>query len=201
MTSPRRKLKRFEGQNDARYLTFSCYQRLPLLNNVAIKNLFIAQMVHVQRAMKFEIYAWVIMPEHVHLLVMPKPMVIRHTPPCGTECGTQTATSDSTPTVEQITHRLKSAFAQRVIHRWRELNAPILNRIVDTHGRAHFWQTGGGYDRNIFSHNELQEKIDYIHANPIRRELANRVQDYHWSSIHTYIGLPKNNHPVITKPI
>jgi putative transposase len=45
-----------------------------------------------------------------------------------------------------------------------------------------FWQRGGGYDRNIRTVKEMHEKIAYIHANPVRRGLVERVADWPWSS-------------------
>jgi len=48
--------------------------------------------------------------------------------------------------------------------------------------KLRFWQQGGGYDRNILSRKELWEKIDYIHANPVRRGLCEHPADWKWSS-------------------
>lgn len=44
------------------------------------------------------------------------------------------------------------------------------------------WQRGGGYDRNIFSNEELIEKIEYIENNPVRAGLARIPSAYMWSS-------------------
>jgi putative transposase len=45
-----------------------------------------------------------------------------------------------------------------------------------------FWQSGGGYDRNIDSGRTLLEMIDYIHLNPVRRGFVARAEDWKWSS-------------------
>ena len=52
-----------------------------------------------------------------------------------------------------------------------------------------FWQPGGGYDRNITSTEALRAMIDYIHANPVRRGLVARVEDWEWSSARWYVGI------------
>ena len=54
---------------------------------------------------------------------------------------------------------------------------------------ARFWQPGGGYDRNITSTEALRAVIDYIHANPVRRGLVARAEDWEWSSARWYAGL------------
>jgi putative transposase len=55
--------------------------------------------------------------------------------------------------------------------------------------RRHFWQPGGGYDRNITSTEALRAMIDYIHANPVRRGLVARAEEWEWSSARWYAGL------------
>ncbi len=45
-----------------------------------------------------------------------------------------------------------------------------------------FWQSGGGYDRNIKQSKTLLAMIDYIHLNPLQRGLVERAADWKWSS-------------------
>jgi len=165
MTTLRRTLKRREVPGHARYLTFSCYHRLPLFQNDRIKQLFVDQLDLTRQRLSLELYAWVVMPEHVHLLVMPDTPTI---------------------TISHLLRALKRPVAARVLDRWRQLDAAILKRVLDAKGQPHFWQPGGGYDRNIFSDEELLEKIDYIHANPVRRGLVDRTTDWPWSSALWY---------------
>ena len=157
--------KRHEVEGHARYLTFSCQGRLPLFQNDAIKAAFVDHLIETRERTQFRLFAWVIMPEHVHLLLMPLlpqfpiPFVLRH---------------------------LKGGFANLVLRRWRELNAPILPRITDSSGKHRFWLQGGGYDRNTFVSSELVEKAWYIHKNPVVRELVKNPLDYPWSSARWY---------------
>jgi len=167
--------KRYEVQRHARYLTFSCYGRLPLFKNDAIKHEFVEHLAAVREKLKYRLLAWVIMPEHVHLLLVPD------LPECP---------------VSVILRSLKQAFAQRIVNRWVELNAPVLARITDTRGIRRFWQRGGGYDRNIFSYEELGEKIMYIHNNPVRRGLVDRADEWSWSSYHWYSGVREGVLPI-----
>jgi hypothetical protein len=43
-----------------------------------------------------------------------------------------------------------------------------------------FWQPGGGYDSNIWSAEEIHEKIGTIHANPVRRGLGVTPGEWAW---------------------
>jgi len=163
----RKQLKRRELVGQARYLTFSCMNRLPLLRNDAIKALVVKQLEWSRQRLGYDLLAWVLMPEHVHMIVLPDPPRV---------------------SVSSILADLKRPVAQRVLRRWRQLNAGILQRIVDADGRAHFWQAGGGYDRNLCIDGELWEKIIYVHENPCRRGLVERATDWPWSSAREYVG-------------
>ena len=54
--------------------------------------------------------------------------------------------------------------------------------------RCHFWQDGGGYDRNIISPQALWSTIQYIHANPVRRGLVGHPSEWEWSSARWWNG-------------
>lgn len=43
---------------------------------------------------------------------------------------------------------------------------------------------------NIFSRDVILHAIDYIHENPIRRELCQKVVDWKWSSARYYLNEP-----------
>ena len=53
---------------------------------------------------------------------------------------------------------------------------------------CHFWQPGGGYDRNIVTMRTLMASILYVHANPVRRGLVVSPTDWEWSSACCYEG-------------
>ena len=51
-----------------------------------------------------------------------------------------------------------------------------------------FWQSGGGYDRNIIEPATLLKMIDYLHNNPVRRGLVQRAIEWWWSSAAWYVN-------------
>jgi putative transposase len=55
------------GQNHS--LTFSCYHRQPKLGTAATRNLFVRTLETVRQHYGLLVYGFVVMPEHVHLLV------------------------------------------------------------------------------------------------------------------------------------
>ncbi len=94
----RRHRVRVEHTNHLRFLTFSCVQRLPLFKNDAIKDCFVDHLAAARGKHRFHLVAWVVMPEHVHLLLWPR---LPDAP------------------VSAILRTLKQRFAPQVIARWR----------------------------------------------------------------------------------
>ncbi len=166
---PHRKTRRrFEIPGHARFLTFSCFQRLPLLDDGDAKDGFADQLFCTRARLGFALHAWVVMPEHVHLLLRPNLPEVD---------------------VPRILMAIKRPFATRVLRSWREVGREAPDRI---------WQAGGGYDRNIFSDREMREKVEYIHANPVRRGLVERAEDWAWSSARGWAG-PETRWPAVDR--
>ena len=65
---------------------------------------------------------------------------------------------------------------------------PRLTRVRGQKTEHLFWQSGGGFDHNITEGDTLLVEIDYIHMNPVRRNLCQRATDWKWSSAGWYAG-------------
>jgi putative transposase len=63
------RLKRFQQTKDIHFLTFSCHGRLPYFATPAVCELFEHSLEQIRRRYVFHVFGYVIMPEHVHLLV------------------------------------------------------------------------------------------------------------------------------------
>jgi REP element-mobilizing transposase RayT len=57
------------GGRDLHFLTFSCYQRRPFFNDATLCDLFLKALEHMRRRYRLVVLGYVVMPEHVHLLV------------------------------------------------------------------------------------------------------------------------------------
>jgi len=62
-------LKRYYGRGDLHFLTFSCYRRLPLLDTVQTRNVFVQALGKIRERYKFLLVGYVVMPNPVHLLI------------------------------------------------------------------------------------------------------------------------------------
>ena len=62
-------LKRYQQANHLHFLTFSCYRRLPYLREPDACAVFESVLERVRTRHQFRIVGYVLMPEHVHLLM------------------------------------------------------------------------------------------------------------------------------------
>ena len=160
------KRKRYEDQRDVRFLTFSCYRQLALLNSDWGKNIAVEQLALTHDRLDFSLFAWVVMPNHVHLLLRPNLEIAN---------------------VTRILSAYKTRVSKRIHNYMIATDDPQLSRAKTSSNRFRLWQHGGGYDRNIWSLAELREKAIYIENNPVRSGLVQLPVDYLWSSANSPI--------------
>ncbi len=62
-------LHRTYGAHHLHFVTWSCYRRLPFLNSARCRDRFLAVLEQVRERYRFVVVGYVVMPEHVHLLM------------------------------------------------------------------------------------------------------------------------------------
>ena len=62
-------LKRYYGKGHLHFITFSCYRWRPLLKAALARDIFAKELGKIRHEMGFHLIGYVVMPEHVHLLI------------------------------------------------------------------------------------------------------------------------------------
>jgi putative transposase len=62
-------LKRYYGTGGLHFITWSCYRRKPLLGDPARRDLVLTVLERMRVRYRFAVIGYVVMPEHVHLLI------------------------------------------------------------------------------------------------------------------------------------
>ena len=162
-------LTRFQQSRQTHFVTFSCYHRHPLLNSDEIRRTFESALERVRRCYRLYIYAYVLMPEHVHLLL-------------------------SEPQLED--DLLKPGLGYKADYDWlrrpqdctlagavKSLKQGVSRRFIGD--AKHFWQKRY-YDFNVRTHRQFEQKVRYLHNNPVKRGLCDRPEDWPWSSFRHF---------------
>jgi putative transposase len=165
-----RNLKRYYGCGHLHFITFSCHGRFALLGTVRARNVFVQALNEVRAKYGFALVGYVVMPEHVHLLI-----------------GEPKSGDPST-----VIHSLKLRVSKRMRRRARETSAgQHCFRFADAPGIPRFWQPRF-YDFNVWSTKKRREKLEYMHRNLVTRGLVKDPKDWAWSSYASFSerGMP-----------
>ena len=63
------RLKRFHHSGQSHFVTFCCYHRRVLFGTAESRRVFEKALDRVRRSFRLRVYGYVVMPEHVHLLL------------------------------------------------------------------------------------------------------------------------------------
>ncbi|TBU75625.1 REP-associated tyrosine transposase [Phytopseudomonas daroniae] len=112
-----------------------------------------------QRRAPFALQAWVVLPEHLHLLVR---------------------LPDGDSDFSNRLRRIKGSFSRQIplpAHRRQSLLGK---------GERGIWQRRF-WEHAIRDQEDWQRHIEYIHHNPVKHGLVDRVRDWPYSSFHAYV--------------
>lgn len=166
---PRKTIKHFDLPGHIHELTFSTYQRIPVLRDNGIGEILATAIDRALDRHKYLLHAYVFMPEHVHLAVRP----IENASP-----------------IASLLYAIKSPSSARIRRLFEERNDSRLQRMQGMkRGKPtfRFWQIGPGYDRNLTNDKAVRTSIKYIHRNPVSRGLVEQPGDWRWSSWAEYV--------------
>ena len=149
------------------FVTFCCYHRRPLFTSDASRRIFELALERVRRSFRLQVYGYVVMPEHVHLLLSEpqRDTSSGRTAPLKPKDGLNGPPVLSEPQRDTLADALKSlkqGVSRRLIGKLPLKPKPGLSGAPD-----HFWQKRY-YDFNIRNYPQFVEKLRYIHRNPVK---------------------------------
>jgi len=155
-----KRLRRLTGHGDLHFITFCCYQRRALLGTARARNAAVRILLEVRGRYGFALVGYVIMPEHVHLLI------------------SESASVKPAKVIQVFKQRL----SRRMRGKKRARKGQLTLRFPgEDAGLRRFWQRRY-YDFNVYSRAKVQEKLHYMHANPVKEKLVQHPGDWPWSS-------------------
>ena len=130
--------------------------------------IFLEELDRTRRLRNCPIYGYVIMPEHVHLILHPE--------------------KDSK--IGSLIGEIKSRSAKRIFEHMHDTGQTVPASLLMTrHGiqKRVFWQARF-YDHNCRTQESVIRKIEYCHKNPVNRSLVDHPAKWRWSSYGWYQG-------------
>jgi len=145
------------------YLTSVAKDRLPVFRSDEIKVITCAALDEARRSGKFALYAYVIMPDHLHVV------------------------TDSILSTARTLQFINGVTGRRIIDYLKAHNHDVSLRKLQHQIRPrHYSYSLWDHHPNahlLLTENMLMQRVTYTHQNPVRAGLASHPENYLWSSI------------------
>lgn len=171
--------RRFQISRDSRalYITIVARDRLPVFKSDVIKRITCSAIDEARVTGKFLLFAYVIMPDHLHLL---------------TDCPKRSA---------DVLRCLKGLIGRRVIDYLKARNyESSLQKLRHQEWKRKHTYSVWQQEKNvfsIFSEAVFMQKVNYIHNNPVRAGIVDRAIDYRWSSARIWRRIPSDDESLL----
>ena len=139
------------------FVTANFLNRLPIFKDKACCESFISTLTTLLDEWPCKLIAYVLMPDHTHFIVNPRDGRIK-----------------------EFTGKLKSLSAIAIVKEAHDIRFE-----VDSEGSHLVWQDSFKATP-LWSAWMIWQKINYIHANPVKARLVKSARDYRWSSFRAF---------------
>ncbi len=167
---------KFYNPDGIYFITFAIVGWVDVFTRDEYRNILVGSFNHCSRKKGLVIHAWVIMTNHVHMIVSRKGQM----------------------PLADIMRDMKKFTSVEIIHAIEESivesRKEWMLKIFTNTGKANpnnikfqFWQQNN-HPIEISHNKEIEQKMDYIHENPVKHGFANSPECYDWSSATDYAG-------------
>ena len=161
-------------QDKLYFATLQVVEWVDIFTRKKYRDIIVENLSYCQKHKGLEIYGWVIMSNHVHLLAR-------------SEKGE----------LSNIFRDFKSYTSKKIIEEIKDLSESrrewilkIFQSATFKHQRNseyQFW-THENHAELIYSNKFIEQKLEYIHNNPVRAGIVEKPEDYKYSSAIDYAG-------------
>ncbi|MDP1773872.1 MAG: transposase [Methylobacter sp.] len=152
------------------FMTCTVLEWLPVFTRTETVQIVLDSWRYQREHEDLRLYGYVILENHLHFIAQAKDL---------NKC----AHSFKSYTARQIIDCLQAQHVERLLTRLR-----FYKRAHKTDREYQFWQEGV-HAELIFSEAMMREKLQYIHANPVKRGYVNLPEHWRYSSAANYSGL------------
>ena len=149
------------------FITSTIVNWIRLFDQNEFKHLLFQNLIFYQSKYEIEIFAYVIMPDHFHMV-------------CKSEQLRKAIQSLKSYTAKEIIDILRSDINFEILDELRNIK-----KKYKAESDFQVWQEGY-HPQEILNNRMLKQKIEYIHYNPVRKGLVSRPEDWEYSSAGYY---------------
>ena len=162
-------------QEALHYLTFQVVRWIDVFTRKKYKDIIIENLDYCQKNKSLEIYGYVIMTNHIHLLVR-----------CNDNKLSDTIRDFKSYTSKKLLEEIDHVNESR--RDWMLNIFSFEAKKRKCNSKYQLW-THENHAELIYSNKFIWQKLDYIHNNPVRAGFVFNPEDYIYSSARNYAGL------------
>ncbi len=163
--------KILQNDNSLYFLTLNVLKKIPVFTNSSYMNIIMENFTFYRENQHLNIFSYVIMDNHIHLI------------------------ASHPDNLSQLVQNLKSFTAKELIERLHEDERDWILKLMSEYkpdykqeSTFQFWEEGN-HPKQIQNIVIFNQKVDYIHYNPVRRGLVANEEDWVYSSARDFLGL------------
>ncbi len=174
---------KIRNQEAIHFVTFSIVYWIDLFSRQIYRDILVDNLNFCHKEKGLTIFSWVIMSNHIHLILQSKEGRL-------SEVIRDFKSFTSKKLIEAVHEHPESR---------REWMLWMFERAAKKHKRNSKYQvwTHDNHPEELESNKFLDQKVDYIHQNPVRAGIVNNQEDYSYSSAMDYAGI--NGYVEITR--
>ncbi len=163
------------NQDGVYYLTIQVVDWVDIFSRKIYRDIVVDSLNYCHKNKGLEIFAFVIMSNHVHLLVR-----------CSSGNLSEVIREFKSFTARKMLETITSIAESR-----REWMLNVFEFAAKRQKRNEKYQiwTHENHAEEMLSNKFIDQKIDYIHQNPVRAGIVQRVEEYMYSSARAYAGM------------
>ncbi|MFN3760914.1 MAG: REP-associated tyrosine transposase [Algoriphagus aquaeductus] len=160
-----------KDQGAVHFVTFTVRRWVDVFTRSAYCDILIESLKYCQDRKGLEIFAWVIMSNHAHLILRAKDENL----------------SDNLRDLKKFTS--KKIF-NAICENPKESRKQWLKMLLSYEDKIWFWEEGY-HGEEIFTQEFFDQKVNYIHSNPVRANIVEKEEEYLYSSAADFYGVRK----------
>ena len=167
---------RVENQNAVYFLTFTVTDWVDVFTRLNYRNIIVESLDYCRKNKGLKLYAWCLMTNHIHLV----------------------CSADQPFRMTDFIRDFKQFTAKKILHDvetlpesrrdWMLYRFEFAGKFDNRIEKYRFWQDKS-HPVELPTNEMIDQRIHYIHQNPVRTGLVAREEDYLYSSARNYAGL------------
>ncbi len=153
------------------FVTFTVHQWIDVFTRKIYVDILLDNLEYCQKEKGLEIFAWVVMSNHCHLIIRAK-------------------NNDLSSIIRDFKKFTAKKIYRSIKENANESRKEWLQHTLSNKGNIWFWNQGY-HGKEIINKSFCDSKVEYIHFNPVKAGLVEKEEDYLWSSAGDFCGVRK----------